>query len=113
MKKIITIIVVILVILLAFWYLGTSNTANTTGDSSLTASQSTSESTDAQYIYSLLQQMGQVKLDDSIFSDPSFESLKDNTVSFSAEPAGRANPFAPVGSTDAPASTTTINVSLK
>ena len=53
--------------------------------------------------------MNQVQLNDSIFSDPTFQNLKDNTVTFTAEPAGRDNPFAPVGTNGAVApSTTTI-----
>ena len=51
----------------------------------------------AQYIYTMLQQMAQVTLDDSIFSKPNFQSLKDNTVSLTPQATGRNNPFAPVG----------------
>ena len=118
MKKIIAIITVILVIMIAFWYLGNSNSTGSASDSSLSISQSTSDSPDAQYIYSLLQQMSQVKsqgnLDDSLFSNPIFVGLQDNTISFSAPPAGRVNPFAPLGSIGAPAGTSaTIKVSIK
>lgn len=107
-RNIFILIIIALVIMVAFWYLKGSNSSSS---SSLTATQSSSDSADAQYIYSLLQQMSQVKLDDSIFSDPSFENLKDNTVTFSSEPSGRNNPFAPVGSNGTP-STSTINVSI-
>jgi len=109
-KNIFIIIIVVLLVMLAFWYLG--NSSSTAGDSSLSVSQTSSESADAQYIYNLLQQMSQVKLDDSIFSDPSFQNLKDNTVSFSAQPSGRNNPFAPIGTTGAPAQTG-IKVQIK
>ena len=113
-KTIITIVIIGLLILLAFWYLGGSG-ANTAGNSSLTATSNgvdTSNSTDAQQIYSLLQQMSQVKLDDSLFTNPSFQNLRDNTVIFSAGTPGRANPFAPIG-TNGAAPTTTINVRIK
>lgn len=41
-----------------------------------------------------------IRLDDSLFADPSFSSLKDFTIIL-AQPAsvGRPNPFAPIGST--------------
>lgn len=117
-KTIITIVIVGLLILLAFWYLGGSG-ANTPSTSSLTATNNadTSNSADAQQIYSLLQQMNQVQqgndLNDSIFSNPTFQNLKDNSVSFTMPPAGRDNPFAPIGSNSAAPSTTTINVRIK
>ena len=98
--------------MLAFWYLG-NNSASPTDDSSLTTTVSTSESADAQYIYSLLQQMSQVKLEDTIFSESSFQNLKDNTVSFSSQPSGRDNPFAPIGSTANAQSSTTIKLRIK
>ena len=41
--------------------------------------------------------MAQVNLDDSLFSSLTFKNLRDNTVSFSPQPSGRNNPFAPVG----------------
>jgi len=39
-----------------------------------------------------------IKLDNSIFSDPVFLSLSNFGVQIPAEPVGRRNPFAPVGS---------------
>jgi len=113
-KKNITIIIIVsLLIMVAFWYMGNSGTSST-ADTSLTTTQTSSESADAQYIYSLLQQMNQVKLQDTIFSAPAFLGLKDNTVSFSSLPAGRNNPFAPLGSTgNAVPASTTIKVSIK
>jgi len=111
-KTIFIIIIVGLLIMIAFSYLGNSGTS--TSSTSLTATQSGSESADAQYIYSLLQQMNQVKLEDTVFSDPSFLNLKDNTVSFSAQPSGRDNPFSPVGSVaNTNQSSTTIKVRIK
>jgi hypothetical protein len=41
--------------------------------------------------------MEQVQLRDSIFNNPIFQGLKDNSVSFAAQQAGRSNPFAPLG----------------
>ncbi len=115
-KNIIILIIVALVLMVAFWYMGNKGTG--AGSASLSASQSTSESADAQYIYSLLQQMNRVQqngqLNDSVFSEPAFLNLKDNTVLFNMPPAGRNNPFAPVGSNSNPApSTSTIRLNIK
>ncbi len=107
-KKILIIGVIILMLFLAFSYLFNKKT-DTTG---LSVEIKTSESGDAKYIYSLLQKMSKVKLTDSIFSDPVFASLKDNTISLNPQEAGRNNPFAPVSldtSITGIKSTTTIN----
>src|SRR3989344_2001966 len=39
-----------------------------------------------------------IKLDDSIFSNATFESLVDFGVEIPTKPVGRSNPFAPAGS---------------
>lgn len=39
--------------------------------------------------------LNKVKIDDGIFSDPSFQSLEDWSRPIPDEAAGRANPFAP------------------
>ena len=92
-NNIITIILVIVIGMVAFWYL--TKTDNTTAY--LVTDIKTTDSVDAKYIYNILQQMAQVNLDDSIFSNHVFQNLKDNTVSFSPQSSGRNNPFAPVG----------------
>lgn len=48
-------------------------------------------------ILALLADLKSVRLDDSIFSDPAFQSLQDTSVELTAEPKGRPNPFAPLG----------------
>ena len=93
-NNIIIISLIIVVGLVAFWYLG-KNSSDTS--SSLTLDAQTTDSADAKYIYTILQQMAQVTLDDSIFSNPNFQNLKDNTVSLSPQASGRSNPFAPIG----------------
>ncbi|MBU6370781.1 MAG: hypothetical protein KGH93_00270 [Patescibacteria group bacterium] len=117
-KAIFAIAIAGLITLLAFWYLG--NTGSAPSDSSLSVAAGSAagpaNSSDAAYIYNLLQEMQQVKsqgnLSDTLFFSPAFVNLHDNTVTFSAPPAGRDNPFAPVGSTGA-VSTTTIHVKIK
>jgi hypothetical protein len=92
-NNIVTLILVIVVGMIAFWYL----TKTDTTPAYLVSDVKTSDSVDAKYIYTILQKMAQVTLDDSVFSNPVFKNLKDNTVSFSPQSAGRNNPFAPVG----------------
>ena len=92
-NNIITIVLVVLIAMVAYWYLNKTDSST----AYLTSDVKTTDSADAKYIYDLLQKMNQVTLDNSIFSDTAFKSLKDNTVSFPAQVAGRDNPFAPVG----------------
>ena len=93
-NNIITIILVIVIGIVAYSYLSQPDTST----SYLSADVKTTDSTDAKYIYNILQQMAKVTLDDSLFSSDVFKSLKDNTVSFPPQAPGRLNPFAPVGS---------------
>ena len=109
-KNILTIVTIIVLLMVAFWYLG-YNGQNTAG---LSTDTQTSQSAEAKQIYVLLQEMAGVKLDNSLF-DPnsSFEKLKDNTVSFSAQESGRNNPFAPIGSdTLLPTATSTVSTKI-
>ncbi|MBI5005124.1 MAG: hypothetical protein HZC03_00765 [Candidatus Lloydbacteria bacterium] len=48
-------------------------------------------------ILALLLNLKSLKLDASIFSDPSFQSLADFGQNIPARPHGRGNPFAPIG----------------
>jgi hypothetical protein len=48
-------------------------------------------------ILALLADMKKIKLDESIFSDPAFQSLQDLSIELVPEPKGRPNPFAPLG----------------
>ena len=93
---ILSIILIVIVGMVAFWYLGKEDNQN----NYLSAQSSSVESMDARYIYDLLQKMATVELKDEIFRSSAFTQLKDNTVSFTPQTAGRANPFSPVG-TDA------------
>jgi len=92
-NNIVTIILVAVVVMIAFWYL----TKTDSSTAYLTTDVKTTDSTDAKYIYGMLQKMAQVTLDDSIFSNVVFQNLKDNTASLSVQSSGRNNPFAPIG----------------
>lgn len=48
-------------------------------------------------ILALLEDLKVIQLDQSIFSDPMFQSLQDTSVALNSEPKGRTNPFAPLG----------------
>jgi len=48
-------------------------------------------------LLTLLLDIRSVKLDDSIFSEETFKSLEDFGQDIAPEPAGRENPFAPIG----------------
>lgn len=52
-----------------------------------------------------------IRLDDSVFRDPLFLSLSDFGVTIPPAAAGRRNPFAPVGTDNAPASTAATTTS--
>lgn len=67
-------------------------------DGSLVADVKITKTDDAQIIYSLLQKMSKVKLDDSIFSNQVFQGLKDNSIEVLPQETGRPNPFAPINS---------------
>jgi len=88
------VLIVIAGLAILFYFNGGSNV---NVNSSLSAENKVSQAPDAQYIYSLSQQMDQVQLDDSIFTNSFFQSLKDNTATFLPQPSGRDNPFAPIG----------------
>ncbi|MFA6797319.1 MAG: hypothetical protein WCR40_01250 [Candidatus Paceibacterota bacterium] len=109
-KNIFIIGIVLITLFIAGYYLY----GKKTDDASLVEEVKKAESGDAKYIYNLLQKMSKVKLTDTIFSDPSFSSLKDNTISLTSQEPGRDNPFAPIGvnsfsTTTTNKSTTTIN----
>ncbi|MDD4803595.1 MAG: hypothetical protein PHN69_00235 [Candidatus Pacebacteria bacterium] len=109
-KNIFIIGIVLITLFMAGYYLY----GKKTDDASLVEEIRKSESGDAKYIYNLLQKMSNVKLTDTIFSEPSFIGLRDNTVSLTSQEPGRNNPFAPIGTdsfatTTGSKSTTTIN----
>ncbi len=93
LKNILSIGVAIIVLMGAAFYLNGKNES----DSSFSTQGQTSQSADAKYILSILSQMNDVKLEDGIFDEEIFKNLKDNTVTFTDQPSGRNNPFAPLG----------------
>ena len=68
-------------------------------DASLLISERTSSVPDdvGQDLLALLRTLRDIQLDNSIFSDPVFQSLEDLSQELVPEPVGRNNPFAPIG----------------
>lgn len=54
----------------------------------------------------ILADLRTLKLDDSIFTDPSFRALKNFRVELTPEPVGRDNPFAPINGSASPGNST-------
>lgn len=111
-KKIIIVLVVIVVAIVAYQYFfaketpakpatalsssktatSATNTANTT--TAKTATTAVKKDTD---FLSTLLNISKIKVDGTIFSSPSFNSLQDNNVPIvNGETVGRSNPFAPL-----------------
>ena len=95
-NKIIIIVVVIIVGVFAYFYLTRDQSG--TANAPLVSEAKTTTFADAKDILTLLNRMSQIKLDDSIFQNVVFKSLKDTTVILVSQPTGRNNPFAPLGS---------------
>ncbi len=76
--------------------------------SSATLNSSTTNVTLSQNLLATLQNLHTIKLDNSIFSDPSFQSLTDFGVTIPAETVGRRNPFAPLGGSASSGSSITV-----
>ena len=58
-------------------------------------------------LIALLAELKSIELDTSILQNPTFLTLEDFSVSLTAEPVGRSNPFAPLGTSNTPVATTT------
>ena len=102
------IIIVIVVIIAAFFaYNYLIKDQGSASDTSLTAEAKSTNFAAAKEILLLLNRMSNIKLDDSIFSDRAFQSLKDTTVTLKDQPIGRNNPFAPLSGADNSRATTT------
>jgi hypothetical protein len=70
------------------------------GGSALLSSESANASPETvagRDFLNLLVSLRSLRLDDSVFSDTSFTSLKDFSVELKPQPRGRNNPFLPIG----------------
>jgi hypothetical protein len=107
-NQILTLVIVVIIGFVVFTYF--KNSSNDNSSSTIVAEQRVAEFAGAREILSLLNKMSNVKLDDSIFNDSSFNSLRDTTVVLVPQPINRNNPFAPIG-TDGPITTKSSVVS--
>ncbi len=99
---------IVVVVAGAMWYGLTQNATPTPVLTTVTTSGSpTQESADQELVATLLT-LRAVTLSGTIFQDPAFVTLRDFGTTIVAEPIGRQNPFAPLGSrtTGTTASTT-------
>lgn len=58
----------------------------------------------------ILSDLRTMKLDESVFSDPVFRSLKNFRVELSSESIGRDNPFAPIGAASQGSSVSAVKI---
>lgn len=102
---------VVAVVALVAWYGLTQNAAPEPLLTTVTPSGSgspTEASADQELVATLLT-LRAVTLSGTIFQDPAFMSLRDFGTKIVAEPVGRSNPFAPLGS--APSATSSARTS--
>lgn len=85
----------------------------TTGPADTTVPGASSDITVGQDFLNLLLNVKNIKLDESLFADKAFATLRDSSITLVQEGnEGRANPFAPIGSDTAAAATSTTPASL-
>ena len=71
-------------------------------DSAVVNEEATSQAiVEGKEFLSKLQELRELKLDDSLFSDPRFRSLTDHRQTLLDEPYGRENPFEPTPAVEA------------
>ncbi|MFA6446518.1 MAG: hypothetical protein WCW14_04715 [Candidatus Paceibacterota bacterium] len=99
-RNIIIVIVVGLLVILGFRYLSGSQ-SSTSGTTSLTSVTSGSQAATLQVgveFRDMLSKVQRITLDDSIFNDKAFDSLRDFSKPLAPAEVGRLNPFSPIGS---------------
>ena len=92
--KTISIVIVVLVAAAAWYMLSGTSSDNAV----LTSETAAAAPAGAQDLVDSLLALRAVTLAGTIFSNPAFQALRDLTTPITPEPAGRANPFAPLGS---------------
>ena len=103
MKTWIILGVVVLVGAAAYFYIS----GKPSSGSSLDATTQDATGAVGAQVLGLLNQIKSLKIDDTFFSNPVFDTLQDFTVSIPAQSVGRPNPFAPLPGSSASIATTT------
>ena len=93
-KSTITIIAIIIVAVIAYFYYTGTQTSPDAG-SSLSTVSANDQAVGAQ-VLALLNQIQSLKIDTSLFKDPTYLTLRDYTVAIPSVPVGRDDPFAPL-----------------
>jgi hypothetical protein len=99
-QKIKTPVIAVVIIVLVFFayshfFQGSSQSTSLTSDSS--ASSTNPDAAAEQQFLTLLLKIQNITINQSIFSDPVFLSLQDDSLPVVDQPQGRTNPFAPIG----------------
>jgi apolipoprotein N-acyltransferase len=103
--KIVALTLIVLLSAVGYDYLHAQPAA---ADGDLTSSAAAS-STSVDQLLGVVNEIQNIQLDGSIFQDPAFLSLQDDTTTLPPEAIGRNNPFAPLSSSQAAAKTTKSN----
>ena len=98
-NKGIAIILGLVVALGAAYLLFGSSGGGSSSDSLLTSQSGISTSPISKELLSTLGDLRGIKLDNSVFDEPTFLSLVDFGTGIPPQPLGRKNPFAPLGET--------------
>lgn len=97
-KNLLIALVILVAIIVAGYFYATRDRST---DVLLTSVYSnTGSSTVQTNLLTVLRQLRTLRLDDAIFSDPVWLSLRDFGQTLSPQPSGRVNPFAPLGTSD-------------
>ena len=96
-----TIIITLIIVAAAGVYLYYEG--NPLPQSSSTLDATSGAATVGTQVLNLLNQIRSLKIDDSLFTDPGYRTLRDYSVSIPPENVGRANPFAPIPGSAVPA----------
>lgn len=98
MRHKLVIVIAVVVVAGAVWYALSDSGAPASQGSPLLTTTPAGSGADQELVATLLA-LRAVKLDGTIFTDPSFMSLRDFSTQIIPEPVGRPNPFAPLLST--------------
>ena len=103
-KNILIFLGIALVLILAYFFIfkkspDQPSLVSSSGNTILPITAQSTTSTISQDFLAVLLSVKNIKIDDSIFSDPAFLSLNDSTIELISDGTeGRPNPFAPLGS---------------
>ena len=89
--------IIILVVLGGIGFFGYTYFSNSSTDSTTLVSDSNDTTKMGAQVLTALNQLKQLTLDGSVFTNRTFRSLKDFSRPIPEEPKSRANPFAPLG----------------